>query len=200
MSKDFFSINKKNKWITNQSSRKIVHLLRNKYDCILSTSKSINKDNSLLNCRIDGLNNYKPDLFIIDLNLKLKKKLLLNNLITKRKTFIVTSQKNKKKILSYKKLGYKIIFVKGLNNKKDFDLLSNKIYEKGYSRVLIESGLTFLNFLLNFHLINVLYIFKSNNKLSKNGKNNDTIANLKKISTKFIQINLNDDKLLKKEF
>ena len=40
---------------------------------ILSTSKSINSDNSLLNCRINGLNNYKPDLFIIDLNLKLKK-------------------------------------------------------------------------------------------------------------------------------
>ena len=200
MSKDFFSINKKNKWITNQTSRKIVHLLRNKYDCILSTSKSINKDNSLLNCRIDGLNNNKPDLFIIDLNLKLKKKLLLNNLITKRKTFIVTNRNNKKKISIYKKLGYKIIFVNRLKNKKDFKLLSNKIYKKGYSRVLIESGLTFLNFLLNFHLINVLYIFKSNNKLSKNGKNNDTTANLKKISTKFIQINLNGDKLLKKEF
>ena len=200
LSKDFFSINKKNKWITNQTSRKIVHLFRNKYDCILSTSKSINKDNSLLNCRIDGLNNNKPDLFIIDLNLKLKKKLLLNNLITKRKTFIVTNRNNKKKIPIYKKLGYKIIFVNRLKNKKDFKLLSNKIYKKGYSRVLIESGLTFLNFLLNFHLINVLYIFKSNNKLSKNGKNNDTTANLKKISTKLIQINLNGDKLLKKEF
>ena len=35
--------------------------------------KSINHDNSLLNCRIDGLNNYKPDLFIIDLKLRLKK-------------------------------------------------------------------------------------------------------------------------------
>ena len=30
------------------------------------TSKS-NSDDSLLNCRIDGLNNNKPDLFIIDL-------------------------------------------------------------------------------------------------------------------------------------
>ena len=77
----------KKKWITNETSRKIVHLLRNKYDCILSTSKSINKDNSLLNCRIDGLNNYKPDLFIIDLNLRLRKKLLLNSLLKKEKPF-----------------------------------------------------------------------------------------------------------------
>ena len=59
---DYLTINKKGKWITNFRSRKISHLIRSKYDCIISTSTSINKDNSLLNCRISGLNNYKPDL------------------------------------------------------------------------------------------------------------------------------------------
>ena len=39
----------------------------------MSTSKTINYDNSLLNCRIEGLSNNKPDLFILDLNLNLKK-------------------------------------------------------------------------------------------------------------------------------
>ena len=73
ISKDFFTINKKTKWITNEASRKIVHVLRNKFNAIVSTSKSINKDNSLLNCRIEGLENNKPNLFIIDMNLKLKK-------------------------------------------------------------------------------------------------------------------------------
>ena len=85
ISNDYFTINKKDKWITNFSSRKLAHLLRNKYDCILSTSKSINNDNSLLNCRINGLNNNKPDLFIVDMKLKLKKKLLLNSLLKKEK-------------------------------------------------------------------------------------------------------------------
>ena len=42
-------------------------------------ANTINKDNSLLNCRIDGLNNNKPDLVIIDRFLKLKKKLRLFN-------------------------------------------------------------------------------------------------------------------------
>ena len=74
ISKDYFTINKKSRWITNERSRQVGHLLRSKYDCIISTSNSINKDNSLLNCRIKGLNNYKPDLIIIDRNLKLKKK------------------------------------------------------------------------------------------------------------------------------
>ena len=85
VSKDYQTINKKKKWITNNTSRKIVHVLRSKYDCIISTSKTINIDNPLLNCRIKGLNNEKPDLFIIDLNLILKKKLKLNNLLKKKK-------------------------------------------------------------------------------------------------------------------
>ena len=49
----------KSKWITNFRSRKVKHLLRSKYDCIVSTSKSINADNSLLNCRINGFDENK---------------------------------------------------------------------------------------------------------------------------------------------
>ena len=87
LSKDYFTINKKNKWITNFRSRKVAHLLRSKYDCIISTSESINKDNSLLNCRIEGLNNFKPDLIIIDRYLKLKKKSKLLTISKKKKNF-----------------------------------------------------------------------------------------------------------------
>ena len=80
ISKDYFTINKKERWITNETSRNKVHLLRSMHDCILSTSKTINQDDSLLNCRIDGLNNNKPDLFIIDLKLKLKKKTIFKKI------------------------------------------------------------------------------------------------------------------------
>ena len=200
LSKDYSTINKKNKWITNDSSRNVGHLLRSRYDCILSTSKSINNDNSLLNCRIEGFKNNKPDLIIIDLKLKLKKKLLLNKYLKKRKTYIVTSINNLNKTAMYKKKGYKIIFINQLKKKIDFILLFKKIYKKKYSRVLIESGLTFLNTLLKNNLLNDLYIFKSNKKLGKNGINNDTTRYLKKISPKLITINLNGDNLFKKEF
>ena len=200
MSRDIFTINKKDKWITNNISRKIVHLLRYRHDCVLSTSKTINFDDSLLNCRINGLNNRRPDLFIIDLNLKLKKKLSLNNLLKKRKTYLITKKDNFKKTSVYKKLGFKIIQVNNLKNKNDFYLLYKKIYKMGYSRIFVETGLTFLNCLLRNKLINELYIFKSETKLGKNGKNNDTLKYLKKISTKLLTINLNGDKIFKKEF
>ena len=200
ISKDYLTINKKSKWITNKFSRNMVHLFRNNHDCILSTSKSINHDNSLLNCRIKGLNNNKPDLFIIDLKLKLKKKLSLNNYLKIRKTFLITSKKNLNKTLTYQKLGYKILFINKLENKNDFNSLYRKIYKIGYSRILVETGLTFLNTLIKNKMVHDLYIFKSNRKLGKNGKNNNTSNYLKKIHPKLLTINLNGDKLFKKEF
>ena len=96
ISKDYFTINKNDKWITNDFSRKITHLIRSQHDGIISTSKSINYDNALLNCRIEGLNEFKPDLFIVDLNLKLKKNLLLNKILKKRKTYLITYKTNAK--------------------------------------------------------------------------------------------------------
>ena len=56
LSEDFLSIKKSSRWITNSLSRKRAHLLRSEYDCIISTSKTINEDNAQLNCRINGLN------------------------------------------------------------------------------------------------------------------------------------------------
>ena len=200
ISKDYLTINKKKKWITNEVSREKVHLLRSKHDCILSTSRSINQDDSLLNCRINGLNNKKPDLFIIDLKLKLKKKLSLNKYLKIRKIFLITSKHNARKTSAYKKLGYKVIFIDKLEDKNDLNLLYKKIYKIGYSRMLIEVGLTFLNNLIKNRMIHDLYIFKSNKKLGINGKNNNTSKYLKKINPKILTINLNGDNLLKKEF
>ena len=107
ISKDFFTIKKKSRWITNPRSRKVSHLIRSKYNCIVSTSKSINKDNSLLNCRINGMDNYKPDLIIIDRDLKLRKKLKLLDYLNKRKTYIFTSSQNKKEIFFFSEKRYK---------------------------------------------------------------------------------------------
>ena len=74
-----------------------------------------------------------------------------------------------------------------------------KLYKMGYSRILVETGLTFLNTLIKNKLINDLYIFKSNNNLKKMEK--ITLHKIfKNISSKQISINLNNDKLYKKEF
>ena len=198
LSKDFYSINLKKKWITNSYSRKRVHLIRSNYDSILSTSSSINKDNSLLNCRLPGLNSNKPDLIIIDLKLKLKTKLNLFNLNKKRKIFIITTDLNNKKISHFKKKGVKFIKINSLNNKSDFINLFRVLKLKGFNRILVESGLNFLNQLLKYKLIFNFYLFQSSIKLGKNGLNKSSINLIKKIKTfEKIKVNLDGDDLYK---
>ncbi len=198
ISKDFSTISKKNKWITNSRSRKVSHLIRSKYDCIISTSASINKDNSLLNCRIKGLNNFKPDLVIIDRKLRLKKNLALYSLAKKRKTYLFTTSNNSKQTSFLKKRNIKIIKLNSLLTKDDFLDLFRKLFQLGKRRILIESGLIFLNQLLKMNFINNLYIFKSNTKLRSNGFNNSKKNFIKRLKIlKQVNVNLNNDKLLK---
>ena len=198
VSKDFYTINRKSKWITNNKSRKVGHLLRSKYDCIISTSTSVNKDNSILNCRIKGLDNYKPDLIIIDRKLRLKKKLSVMNITKKRSTYIVTSSTNQKKISYFKRKKIKIVKIKRLNSKYDFKELFEKIFLIGKRRILIETGLTFLNELIRYNLINTLYVFKGGKSLKKNGFNKIRLNSLKNYSLKNeIRVNLKDDSLFK---
>ena len=198
VSKDFFTINKTSRWITNDRSRYVAHFIRSKYDCIVSTSKTINKDNSLLNCRLEGFNNFKPDLIIIDKNLKLKKKLKLFSLLNKRKTYIFTSSNNQKKINYLKKKRIKIIKINKLQFKEDFKIFFDKIFELGYGRVLIETGLIFLNELIKFKFINELYLFQSNILLRNKGYNNTNLKLLKRLKLgNSLKVNLKNDKLFK---
>ena len=198
ISKDYLTINKKAKWITNSLSRKRTHLIRSEYDAIVSTSKSINKDNSLLNCRLAGFNSNKPDLIIIDLMLKIKTNLNLFKGINKRKILIVTSIPNNKKISYLRKKGVKFISIKSLDDKKDFINLFKVLKKYAYNRILVESGLIFLNKLLKENLIFNLYLFQKSSKLGRNGKNNTSNQLLKKLTLKKkVNVNLSGDKLYK---
>ncbi len=198
ISRDYFTINKKDKWITNFLSRNRTHLIRSQYDSIMSTSKSINKDNSSLNCRLKGFNNNKPDLIIIDLKLKIKMNLKLFKITQKRKTLIITSTIKSKKIDNLRKKGIKIIYIKTLVTKNDFKYLFKILKRYGYNRILVESGLIFLNKLLKERLINNLYMFQSFYKLKNFGFNNTSNSFIKRIKlNKKINVNLNGDKLYK---
>ena len=199
LSKDFFSINKKSKWITNHLSRKRAHLIRSEYDCIISTSKTINFDNSILNSRINGFDNSKPDLIIIDKSLNINIHCdIFKKQFKKRNIFIVTSVKKDKKITYLKKKKVKFIIIQSLDRKKDFLELFQKLKEFNYNRCLVESGLKFLNKLLKIKLISNLYLFKSPFKLGNKGKNNSTIKFIKKLVIRDnIKVNLNGDNLYK---
>tara|TARA_B100001996_G_C18658559_1_gene592174 strand:+ start:137 stop:1231 length:1095 start_codon:yes stop_codon:yes gene_type:complete len=198
ISKDYFTKNKKSRWISNIHSRRRAHLLRSYYDCILSTSKSINEDNSKLNCRIEGLKKQSPAIAIIDRNFKLKKNIKLLKKKDNRKIYLFTTVLDKSKENYFKKKGIKIIKLKKMKTYQDFKNILFRLRRFGFSRVLLESGLNFLNFFLLGKIIQNLYVFKTNKNLKRNGINYATPALLKKIKfKKKIRVNLLGDSLYK---
>ncbi len=181
ISKDFYTKNRKKKWITNKRSRKLSHLLRTKYNALLSSSKSINDDDSLLNCRISGLTHKSPDLIILDRNLIIKKSLKIFKDKTKRRIYLYTTKDNKSKINWLRKKKVKVLLMKRIDTKDDFSNLFKSFINLGFSRIFVESGLTLINFFIKNDFINNIYIFKTNYNLDKNGSNNSSNKMLKKI-------------------
>ena len=198
ISRDFFTIKKGAKQITNQHSKKRTFIIRSRYDVIISTSKTINEDNAILNCRLKGFDNNKPDLIIIDRNLKIKKNLNIFKGFKSRKIFIVTKLTQGKKLDFFKKKGIKIISLLSLDSKQDFINLFQKLKKYSFNRVLVESGLVFLNKLMKLDLISNLYLFQSTERLGKKGSNNSSINYIRKLKlTEKIKVNLKTDKLYK---
>ena len=106
VSKDFFLKDKKNFYITNEYSLKTTHILRSKISCILTTAKTINDDNPKLNCRIEGLDKFTPNVAIIDKDLRIIKNSFLIKNAKNNKTYLFynTNNKNKLNFLKSKKI------------------------------------------------------------------------------------------------
>ena len=175
----------------------IGHKLRSLNECMIAGTGTIIKDDPVLNCRINGLNNRSPDIFILDRKLKLEKNLKIFR-DKNRKVYILYSDKIKKKIHQLKNIDY--IKIREINNVLDIKDVVKKISNLGYMRILVEGGAKLSASLLNENLIDQITWFRASKILGGNGidaisnLNIDNIEHLKKfklISTKII----NDDQL-----
>ena len=178
-SSDFF-ISSKNKFITNQHSRNVSHILRFNFDSILVSSKTANSDKSKLSCRINGLENFSPKRLIVDKNLKINKKSPVITDKNKNNTIIFHSIKNKKKLRYFRLKGIRLSYIElDSNNNIDLQKVFLKAYNMGIGSVIVEGGKTLTKSLLKDKLINEFYLFKSKKKLGNSGKKN--ISDFKKI-------------------
>ncbi len=202
ISNDYLTIDNKKKWITNIRSRKVGNFLRSQYDCILSTAATINYDNSMLNCRIESLEKKSPAVIIIDRSFKIKKNLKIFK-DKSRDIFIFTQQNDFFKEKYFNKIGVNIVKLKKTENSKN-DMLDvyHFLKQLGFNRILIESGIKYINEVLKYNLIKNFYLFKSSLNLKKNGKNNASSNLIRKLQTTIknkVKISLNNDSLYKIE-
>ncbi len=156
---------KDSKWITGKYSRMIGHHLRAKNDCILVGRGTVEKDNPLLNCRLSGLDNASPDIFILDtnLNLSLSSKIFK---LKRRKIFIFhnCSNFNKQK---YKNI--KLIRLNTYAGKLDIKTAIKSISVNGYHRILVEGGSLISTSLLKDDLIDKIFWFRASKIIGNEG-------------------------------
>ena len=162
--------NYKSKWISNKYSRDYGHRLRSKSQAILTTSKTIIKDNPKLTVRLLKNNVAHIPIIIIDKDLKLP----MNSRILKdisQKRIIIFTSKNNQKSENLTKLGCEIIFCK-LNrfNKLNLKTIFNKIYSLKISDILVEAGGILFTDLLKNKLVDEIHIFKSKIIIGEKGK------------------------------
>ena len=82
-----------------------------------------------------------------------------------------------------------------MTNDNNFQLFKSLI-KMNFSRIFVEAGLTFLNFLIKNELIDNIYIFKTKNNLKRDGFNNTSNKLLKKIMLKNkLKVYLDEDKV-----
>jgi diaminohydroxyphosphoribosylaminopyrimidine deaminase/5-amino-6-(5-phosphoribosylamino)uracil reductase len=175
--------------------------LRANHDSILTTSKTILKDDSMLNCRIDGLQRCSPKRFVLDKNLTIpitSKIIRTANIIS---TYVFYNLIDNKKLKKLNQFKVKTIRIDLKNKHLDFDKIILFLRNKGFYRVFVEAGIKFNNFLLDNNYINDFYHFYSDQLLVNKGFHNakfffNKMNEIKRHKRK-IKINLFQDKLLK---
>ena len=177
------------KCISNKLSRNFSHTLRFRSQAILTTSKTIIKDNPRFTVRKKNIVIKYITTIIIDTSLKIPLDVKLLKDISKKRIIIFTTSKGKK-YKQLKRLGCEIFIMKKTKQKKmNLQTIFKKIYELKISDVFVEAGGIFFSDLIKNRLVDDLHLFKSKKIIGDKGKPaiiNKKIINLKnkKISSR----------------
>ncbi len=162
--------NYKSKWISNELSREYGHKLRSTSQAILTTAKTIIKDNSKFTVRLKKKQETHIPIIIIDKDLKIPMNTNVLKDISHKRIIIFTSKKNNKS-KNLIKLGCEIVFCKLNKNKKlNLKYIFRKIYLLKISDILVEAGGLLFTELLKYKLVDEIHIFKSKKIIGKHGK------------------------------
>ena len=168
VSKNNLIYSKGTKKITDIHSDKLTHFLRFKNDSLMISSKTLNKDNPKLNCRIKGLGKFSPKRIILDKNLRMNTNSYIFKTANKDNTLIFYNSAKKEKILSFKKRGIQLIKSNLLKSDVfDISLILKKLYSLGCRNLLVEGGNDLSKNIIKNKLFNQFYLFKSQKSLSK---------------------------------
>ena len=179
------------KWISNSNSRIYAHKIRGKSQAILTTAKTIIKDNPRLTIRKKNKLTKHLPIIVIDRNLKIPFDAKILKERSKKRIIIFTSKKNNK-MEKLKQIGCEIeILKKNKNGMFNLNKILHKIYKLKISDILVEAGGIFFTNLLKDNLVDEFHLFRAKFNIGKSGK---PMLVKQKLS------NLNLDLITKKQF
>jgi diaminohydroxyphosphoribosylaminopyrimidine deaminase/5-amino-6-(5-phosphoribosylamino)uracil reductase len=189
--------NYKSKWISNSKSRSYAHTLRAKSQAILTTSKTILKDNPRFTVRKKNKIIKHLNVIVIDKGLKIPlNSKLLNNLHEKR-VIIFTIKKNLK-AFKLKQLGCEIIEMKIEKNKLNLKNVFAHLYKLKISDLMVEAGGILFADLVKNNLVDEIHLFKSPINIGIKGIPVIAGNDLKKIKKDLLETIKFDDNLYTK--
>ena len=156
--------NGKSKWLSNLQSRNFVHqVLRKNMSAILTTAKTVIKDNATMNCRVQGNDPEELNLVVIDNKLDLlKPENMQLNIFYKRtntKIYLVTSFVSDAIEKHHVPENVIIVSIPMHNGVFDFNKLNSYFLHNKICEVLIEAGGTLNATFLEFNYVDELYLF-----------------------------------------
>ena len=155
------------KWITGEKSREHVMYLRNKYSSILVGINTVEADNPMLNCRMEG--GTDPVRVIIDSMLRISTDCQIAATANQIRTIVYYAGENENneieaKKLELQKLGLEVIKISGKANRGghflvDMEKVIKDLGQKGIDSVLVEGGGEINASLLETGLVNKVYAY-----------------------------------------
>ena len=170
------TISSESKWITNSLSRSHGHYLRFKSDAMLVGKNTILLDDPDLHCRLDGLQSFSPNIFLLDSNLEIP---ITKKIFKSKKRQIYIFHQNTidiKKLKKFSKTKVILLPVTYKNNSLDINEVVLKMAKLGAQRVLVEGGAELITQIINKKLVDILYWFRASKLIGKDGLN--AVSNL----------------------
>ena len=146
------------KWVTSETARNHVQMLRKKYSGILVGIGTVKEDNPMLNCRIEeGVN---PTRIICDSHLSIADDMECNIIQTAKeiKTIVAYVKSTEEKKNKLEEAGI-ILIQAGENESIDLQILLKKIGEMGIDSILVEGGGKIHGSFLEANLVNKVYAY-----------------------------------------
>jgi diaminohydroxyphosphoribosylaminopyrimidine deaminase/5-amino-6-(5-phosphoribosylamino)uracil reductase len=149
------------KWITDETSRKIAHVLRAGHDAMLVGSNTISTDDPSLNIRSEHFPNLKKKLIILDSDafvLSRAEQLQLSKVHKPEDVYFVISDQISNPPNAW---GAQIIRLPSKGLGLDLNVLLTKLWDLGLRSILIEGGAHVLSSFITEKAIQRLYLFQA---------------------------------------